>query len=306
MPLPNFLIVGAAKAGTTAIYEYIKQHPDIYMPDKIKEPTFLSGLTREDLAHWNADYLTHMMVFNFDDYIDLFNEAAGIKAIGEASVSYLFFYASTIPRIQNILGKDVKIIISLRNPVDRMFSQYTHLLRDGFETRSFDEALATAKKKTRKAWWNDLDLQVSCYADQVKAYIDAFGKENVHIIIYDDLVRDQQRVIASIFDFLEVDSTFRPDISKKYNVTGVPKSKIIYTLFNRRHPVKEVLKLFVPAALRRSIRNSQIVNQLIRRNLKKPQIPPATRTALVQYFQDDINQLQPIIERDLSLWRQDV
>jgi hypothetical protein len=302
MALPNFLIVGAAKAGTTAIYQYIKQHPDIFMPETTKEPTFLTGLTRKDLAHMNPDHVDRTIIFDIDSYVHLFSTAEAEKAIGEASTAYLYFFESTIPRIKEILNDDVKIIIILRNPTDRIFSQYTNLLRDGQENRSFQEALEASKKKTQKDWWHDLDLDIGCYYRQVKAYLDAFGRDNVLIILYDDLIQQQLTTIQTIFRFLEVDDAFVPDISVKYNVTGIPKSKFIHNLLRQPHPVKDMLKPFFSQKFRQKIMHNRIINNLANRNLVKPQLPAAARKELNTWYQKDVLKLQELINRDLSRW----
>ena len=173
--LPNFLIVGAAKCGTSSLHNYLNQHPDVYMPSyneqgmKVKEPRFLiKNLVKDRL---------HNGIWNLESYQALFNHVVNEKAIGESTVLYLYYYNEAIKNIKKYLGDDVKIIIMLRNPVDRAFSAYTHVSRSMKELLSFEEALKIEKNRLE----NDIVLtpmvmykNMGLYHDMVKAYIDNF------------------------------------------------------------------------------------------------------------------------------------
>ena len=138
--LPNFLIVGAAKAGTTSLFEYLGEHPQIFTPAK-KEPKFFSyGCYPSPLKGPGDDLVESQIVKNFDEYKKLFDNSDAYPLRGEASPDSLYYWNGAIPKIKKILG-DVKIIIMIRNPANRAFSNYMHLIRDGRETLNFEAAL---------------------------------------------------------------------------------------------------------------------------------------------------------------------
>ena len=149
--LPNFLVVGAMKSGTTSLWRYLRQHPQIYMP-KLKEPRFLASSIFIKLGE--EHYKFHRIcksspICTFDDYIELFRDVKEEIAIGEASPHYLYLYSKTIPTIKNYLG-DVKIVIILRNPADRAFSAYKHnFLINRTETKSFEKCLELEEKRKK-------------------------------------------------------------------------------------------------------------------------------------------------------------
>jgi hypothetical protein len=162
--LPNFLLVGA-----TAIAGYLSQHPDIYV-SPIKEPKFFtSQFLRFPLQGPGDSFVENFTIKTFDAYKQLFRRVKDEKAIGDASVDNLYFHKEVIPLIKSCLG-DVKIIIVLRNPVERAFSAYKNLLRDSRETLSFEEGLNRERDRRQRGYeyiWRYLDLgfyyrQVRC------------------------------------------------------------------------------------------------------------------------------------------------
>jgi hypothetical protein len=218
MTFPNFLIVGAAKAGTTSLYHYLKQHPAIYMPLEVKETFFFSGLTKAQFPGVGNEY-GNSAVSELTAYENLFASVTHEVAIGEACVAYLYYYETAIDRILQILGSNTKIIICLRDPLDRAYSNYLHHVRDNLEPLSFLQAIQAQNSRREAGWWWGFDyLPVSFYFPQVKAYLDTFGRTQTLILRYDDLVQDPRAVLKTIFTFLEVDPTFAPDISIKHNV----------------------------------------------------------------------------------------
>ena len=155
--LPNFLIVGAAKCGTSSIQQYVQEHPEVLM-SRIKEPRFFISSIYTNLNPEDPRYraLLDLTTTDYSEYTRLFENGANYKAIGEATADYLYYYQEAIPNIKKYLNA-VKIIICLRNPIDRAFSSYKHLIRDQVETRTFDECLKL--EETRKKYnWSILNL----------------------------------------------------------------------------------------------------------------------------------------------------
>jgi hypothetical protein len=303
--LPNFLIVGAPKSGTTSLYHYLRQHPEVFMSQN-KEPRFLTSSLYENTDPNDPHYrfLNERTIFTFEDYVKLFEEAEREKAIGEATSTYLYHYETAIPQIQNFLG-DVKIIAILRNPVDRAFSAYTHLLREQFETLSFERCLELEEKR-RKANWSPLNFykDVGLYYKQVRGYMENF---EVRVVLYDDLAEDALGLIRDTYEFLKVDPSFVPDVSARYGVTGVPKGRLFYELLSfitRSNDFRDMVRPIVSVMLPQEKRSKllQDLKALRVRILVKPEMKPETRGYLENVFREDILKLQDLLDRDLSHW----
>ena len=302
MSLPNFLIVGAAKAGTTTLYRHLLQHPEIYMPEKLKETFFLSAISPATFSGDAAVYANDAIT-SLEDYQDVFRNSGNAIAIGEACVAYLYFHRQTIPRIKSVLGTDCKIIISLRNPVDRAFSNYLHHYRDGFEHKSFEEALSLEETRSRNNWWWGFQYRrVGLYAAQVSAYLEAFGSSNVKIVLSEDLWNDPDSVLRDIFRFLGVDTRFHPDTSLRFNVSGIPKKSAFNYLLGRKSYLRTSARLFVPRHLRRRIIRSRLFTRLKNRHLEKPMLNPRTRSLLLDYYTTDIRKLESLPGMKPTSW----
>ena len=294
--MPNFLIIGAGKAGTSSIYHYLKQHPQVYM-SPLKEPKFfaLEGETL-DFQGPDKDIVNRTSVNNLEDYQNLFQEASTEIAIGEASPVYL--YDPKAPSKIKTYLPEVKLIAILRNPVERAFSSFTHLLREGFETLSFEQALAEEENRIQKKWaplWHY--QQKGYYYEQLKRYYSIFKREQIEVYLYDDLRDNSTNLIQSIYKYVGVDDTFIPDLSKK-NVSGNPKSRFVHDLFTKDNQIKSLLKPLFPKQLRRNIADTAIEKNLG----AKPMLKGETRHQLQQLYREDVLQLQDLIGRDLSAW----
>ncbi len=278
--LPTFLIVGAAKAGTTSLYEYLAQHPAVFLP-KYKEP----------------HYFVNGYGFDLDAYLALFNGAAGKEARGEGSTSYL--YCPESPAwIRDVLGP-VKILILLRDPAERAFSLYSWMAMEGFEDAgTFEEALRREPARQTDEefirhnpefypdyWYYSSGL----YSEQVKRYYDTFGRGQVKVWLFEDLVKTPARVCTETFEFLGVDPTFSPRL-EVHNRSSMPWSvPLQYWLRTRA-------SRYCPGALRAAA---------MRWNNKwggTPQKPAAALATLRERYREDVARLQDLIDRDLSAW----
>ena len=223
--LPNFIIIGAAKAGTTSLCHYLTQHPRVYISEE-KEPRFFSPefYTRDTNGFLRSD--ARKEIFSLGEYQNLFESVTSEKAIGEATTEYLY-YPKTPQRIKDRIPA-AKLIAILRNPIERAFSAYCYQLRDGCETLSFEDAIAQSSIRAASNWrpgW--LYTQSGYYQEQLKRYYDLFPKEQIQIHLFSDFMRDPNAVCQQIFDFLEVESSFEvPDLSAK-NVSMIPKNQFV-------------------------------------------------------------------------------
>lgn len=286
----NFLIVGAAKAGTTSLYYWLKQHPEVFIPD-IEEPSyFVHGYS---LSDW-------------DKYLSLFEPGRGKRAIGEKSTAYLVAPESS-QWIRKMLG-DIKIIILLRNPVQRALSLYSWMVMEGYEWIStFEQAFAEEEKrfydesfrwKNPEYFWDYMYFRSGLYYEQVKRYIDAFGSELVKVYLFEDLVRFPAEVYTDVCNVLEVSTGFRPDFTPK-NPSKIPRSIALQYLLRKLQRSSRRL----PRGSRFIAR--QFVSLVMSLNKKvghKPKIPLEVKKRLREMYRTDITKLGELIQRDLSDW----
>ncbi|MDP9158641.1 MAG: sulfotransferase, partial [Acidobacteriota bacterium] len=251
MTLPNFLIIGAAKSGSTSLYEYLKQHPQVFMTIP-KEPTFFGNEGTDGLSHGphDEDRAYHSRVItNFSDYKALFDRVSDEKAIGEASIYYLYLPQAPA-QIQKYIPKATMFAV-LRNPADRAYSAYLHVVRQAREQRSFAEALKEEPARVRQKWnslWHFKSM--GFYYEQVKRYIDTFGREQLHIYLYEDLQREPLRLIKDVYQIVGVDSTFLPDTSKRYKQSYVPKNARLEKILYKSRVQVDFSKKYLPKRLR--------------------------------------------------------
>ena len=296
--LPNFLIVGAAKCGMSSLYYSLKQNPEVFMSNP-KEPDFFFAQFSKIPTNGIGDD-GYNIVQNFDEYCRLFENSTGKKAIGEASHTNLYYYRKTIPLIKQYLG-DTKIIIIIRNPVERAFAAYAELTLEGREFLSFEEALRQEPKRIAEGWrptWYYQDL--GFHTHQVKAYIDNFSA--VKVCLFDDLKRQPVAFIQELYSFLEVDDTFIPDMTTNYNISGVPKSKLFKSLFSRKPPLQSIVSFLGKRIFTEdgwSSMREKLKGKLLD---KSATIKPETKHYLENLYRHDIVKLQNLIGRDLTHW----
>jgi hypothetical protein len=289
MTMPTFLIIGAMKSGTTALYYYLEQHPQIYM-SPVKEPNFFCSEENSD-----GNFATRLGA-----YQELFRHVSVEKAIGEASHCYLY-EPEAAARIRDHLP-DAKLIAVLRNPVDRAYSHFLHMVRNGSEPLTdFAQALREEEAGGYQKGKVRGYIGRGRYYDQLKRYFDTFGRDRVRVYLYEDLSSEPVDTLQDAFRFLGVDASFVPDVSLRRNVSGDPKHKTIDRLLRKPSPIKDALKIYLPARLR--WRLSKAFDDLKTRNLvEPPAIQPEDRRQLIGVYRGDILRLQELIHRDLSGW----
>ena len=293
MALPNLLIVGAAKSGTTSLHNYLNQHPSVFMCSP-KEPHFLINKDIGEQRIPNG-------VLSVEDYKFLFKGSSTKKYRGESSVMYLSFPEFAIKNINKYLSKDVKIIIMLRNPVDRAYSGYQHVKRYNFmESLSFEKALDQSENRyhnTSNMTPASRYLELGMYFEQVKIFIEEF--DNVHVIIYDDYKNDFSSEMNNVFKFLDLDA-FKVNTDEKHMVGGWEwKNERIKSIMMKRTLFKRVLKFLFPF---KSLRKGIMVN-LRKRNINKiEKINPETEKWLKEYYKSDVKKLSLLLDKDLNNW----
>lgn len=293
---PDFFVVGAAKSGTSSLYNYLAQHPAVFMAEP-KEPHFFSEYRPpvEEVRH-------------LDEYLDLFQDVPDSVRAGEASTSYLYseIAAHNIDRFR----PDAKIIAVLRDPVSRAYSQYWNQVQEGVEPLSFEEALAAEPERIEQGWWYGFHyVEGGRYAGQVERYMDIFGRESVKVYLLEDLQQDASGVCRDIFSFLRVDPDESIRTEKTHNPGGAPRSALLAKVLR--------VNLLLFRWLGRRIRLGRggkggplptdrlkgIKNWLMEKNAASvPKMKPDTRTMLRRTFREDVLRLEGLIARDLRHW----
>lgn len=293
---PNFLIVGAARSGTTSLYYYLKQHPEISFP-KLKEPKYFSSINRTFPQKGPGDKnIDKYIIKDKEEYFKLF-EYLNTFRIGEASPDYLFYHLYTSKEIYNELG-DIPIIIILRNPIQRAYSAYSYQKRDSREKLSFRSALD--KEEERLA--NNYDFMwayknYGFYYEKVKSFLNKFS--NVKILLTENLQSDTNKILKETFEFLDVDSSYSPRTDIIHNASGNPSNFLTKFVLNRESTIstltRELLKKIIPR---------QILENYSSQHIKKSNISKEDYIYLESIFKDDILKLNRITSQDLDqLWK---
>lgn len=288
---PNFLVVGAAKSGTTSLFHYLNQHPDVYIPE-VKECRFFSQLSK-DFNGLGAEFFPNSGITDEEEYFKLFEGQEG-KVCGDISNDYLYYYDQSIDNIKKHLNDDVKIIIILRNPIDRAYSNYMHAIRDDWENLTFEESIIQEEYRIKHHWaWPYHYIKTGFYYNQVKAYLDNFS--NVKIYLYEDF-KEQKLLLNDLFNFLEI-KNYNVEDESIFNASGYPKNKIIHKFVNNESWIKTIVR---PVA--RKLLPKNFMSNLKNNNLKKVALDPKTRVYLQSIYIDDIQRLSSLIARDLTHW----
>jgi len=291
---PNLFIVGAAKSGTTSLHNYLNQHPDVFMCTP-KEPHFLinNEIGKERIP---------VGVCSKNEYLNLFQEGKEKRYRGESSVMYLMFPEVVIPKINQQFGEDCKIIIMLRNPIERAYSGFQHVKRYNAKEDCIDFKSAWSISEER--YFSKPDMtpasrykELGLYYKQVKLYLDEI--KSVHIIIYDDYQNDFQNEMKKVFDFLGINN-INIDSDKRHMVGGWQwENEKMKRLMMKKNPFKSFLKIIIPfKSLRNKIR--KIIQN--RNTLEVPEIKEGDRKMLKQFYTDDVNKLSELLGRNLKTW----
>lgn len=289
--LPNFIIVGAAKAGTTALYWYLAEHPAVYMSPVKETNYFAYNLDAGGRLLYGDPDVHRFPVKSLSEYEQLFADVGRATAVGEASPIYLES-PQAAGRIKELLPA-ARIICSLRQPVERAYSDYLMYLRR--RGRRFDPA----RELTAAADWAHPDsrwMQVSRYAQQLERYFEAFPRKQIHVLLIDDFRPSPLRAVQDVYRFINVDPAFAPDFDTPHAPGGMPASTLLEGIFTSG-AIMSAVKPWVPVSAANWIR------RLRTRNMRKPPaLPPALKQELTAHFRDDIARTSQLIGRSLEHW----
>lgn len=296
--MPDFLVIGAARAGTTALHRYLRQYPKVFMPNA-KEPNFFAfeGMDLR-VKGPGADYINNSTT-DLASYQSLFADVPDNFVCGEASPLYL--YSERAPnRIRHHIP-NVKMVVILRNPFEQAMSHYLYALKQRIEPLDdFTQALKAEEQRLNMNWQPLFGYsRFPLYATQLERYFAVFPREQFLIRLYEDFVSDPEQLMSDIAEFIGVDTSFVPDMSQQHNAGGVPKSKLFQDFLMKPNPITKAIGLVVPQELRWKIRD-----RLSAINLGQgDKMTVSAHEILSARFLPEIERLEKLLDRNLSTWK---
>ncbi len=300
---PNFLILGAGKSGTTSLFHYLNQHPQVYM-SPIKEPDFFAVEGEKEVSpEEDPEGLYHYpwAVRDLEGYKNLYKDVSDEIAVGESSTMYL--YKPKAPANIKKYVPHAKMIAIFRDPVSRLYSRYLHLAReDRLPTENFSDCL----DKT-SIWWRRDDLvQEGFFYKHLSRYFEMFDRKQFKIFLYEDLRKKPEEVMKEIYQFLGVDDSYKPNMDVRFNVSGVVKNRFLNRFIGQDSIFKKSIGRITPglwSKLSGSMLMQKMVGNLRAKNLGRPEIDQEVKRKLVEeVYKDDILKFQELINRDLTSW----
>ncbi len=305
---PDFFIIGAAKSGTTSLYEYLKQSEDIYF-SPIKEPNYFSDDI--DVSKFSKTYRRNTFlavdkyfkentlhdipltfIRNKDYYEQLFLGGTNYKIRGEASTSYL--YSKTAAKNIYNFNQDSKIIAILRNPMGRAFSHYQMAVRYGHTNLDFKNAVKKDHSRDVKGWGiSELFIELGLYFEQLERYFKVFPKEQIKIFLFDDLKSDPQKFVNECCNFIGI-SEFELDNKSAHNVKEIPEN-IKLNYFLTKSGIKSLVRKVLPKSTTDELSKSFYKKSKIRLNREDFNF-------LLSFYKEDIEKTASLLNLDLSYW----
>ena len=293
---PDFLVIGAARSGTTALASFLGEHPEIFVSSP-KEPHFLAfphggpqfrGLGDDDLVNRPA-------VRGLREWEGLFRGRREPRR-GEGSVTTLCFPETSIEAIERYCPENCRFVVMLRDPVDRAYSSWLYLRSRGYDAGSFEQCLEAEDRRARAGWSHMWQLRrLSRYGDQLAPFLDSFG-ERVLVVIQEEFVAEPVGQFRRVLEFLDVDPEVAIDVTRRVNEGGTPRSRAVATTLNvlrRSAPAGRLVRSLVPERRREQVRSA---------SLRGGSVDPGTRSALAASLHADIRSLEGLLGRDLGIW----
>jgi len=300
--LPNFLVVGFPKCGSTSLHYFLDVHPEIFMPEQ-KEIHFFSYDKVNPLNKGPKDkHVKKLQIGKFKDYKKLFKPIEDIQLAGEVSPSYVNYPKDCIPKIKETLGNP-KIIIILRDPIDRAYSNYLHLYREKRETLGFYDALKEEEKRKQLGysdfWYYRFN---SDYYEKVVAYNDAF--KEILIVEAEQLKANTKKTMSKVYKFIGVSEDFEPEnIDKSYNEGGLYKSNLITDFFFQQSKARDIARKIIPAKRSMKHLKQKIISKY---KQEAPEIDVRAKLFLIDSLKTDTKKLKETFNLTCMNWHEEL
>ena len=306
--MPDFLLIGAAKAGTTSLFDYVCQHPKVYAPS-LKEPNFFALPDRQDEPGLRlpgtgpGDQYVGDVVCKVERYRALFQGAKHDQLTSEASVSTLFAPGAA-ERISAFAPR-ARLVVLLRDPVERAWSQYLHHVRDSREPLDFASAIRAEETRMAAGWeYSWAYVAGGRYAEQLARFFAVFPSEQIGVWLFEDLRQDPARITLEVLAFVGIADKdlagWRPDISHSHNRSGLPRGGWLGRAVLRPSPLRTWIRNHVPRAWGHAAME-RLRSLVVKRD--KPAVPADVAESLRAEYADDIVRLEGMIGRNLSAWK---
>ena len=279
MPLPNFIIFGAVKSGTGALHQYLSHHPEIFT-SPLKEPRFF--VNDASISPHDREAAHSTSITSLEEYSQCFDGATHEKAIGEASSNYIYS-GRAARRIKEVIPQ-VRLIASLRNPVDRAYAHY--MMLKASRKKAVSEILTDGRNESWAA--------CSLYHEKLKPYFDIFRRDQVKVVIFEEWVVNTAEALKEIYQFLGVDDSFEIASHIRYR-PGV----VTWPMARKVGWVQEI-KPYIPT---RVLMTLNAIKAKV--SPERHRLSPEARREMVSWYHDDILKLQDLLHRDLSVWLED-
>jgi hypothetical protein len=302
---PNFFFIGGMRCGSTSLNLMLEQHPEIYM-SPVKEPHYYLAEAFRNLKEPSPENRDFLKKFEKNGkyrtdatYQSLFKEVGGAKIVGESS--HYIYYSKTAGAIYKHCP-EARILVCLRNPVDRLFSEYLLFLRERLETGCFADYVARCAAGYLNGNIPDKinvpKLNKGLQAELLVPWINQFGRDQIKLVLFDDLNESPAETMMDIFSWLEIDESF---VVQKIHAQkgGALKAKWMNDVMNSKHKLLNDVKSLMPKSLKIRLRSS-----IYSKILERPEIEAETRAFLTQFYRDDVEKLSDIVDKDLSAWCQ--
>lgn len=297
--LPTYALIGVARAGTTAIAEALRRHPGAFFTTP-KEPHYFAfaGQSLAFTGPGDDTGINQAAITDTGAYLALYDGSGDSLARGEGSVSTFYYYEHAIPAIHS-LSPELRMIVVLRDPVDRAFSSFQYQRMRGREPESDFAAALAAEPSRREAGWHHIwhYTGMSRYADALEAFISTFGRERLCVLMYDDVVADPEAALQQVYRHLGLDPAGAPvPGAPRVNTSGETRLATVQAVANqlrRRPAIRKAGRLLVPFAARERLR---------RWNQGSASVPESMRRELAPTFAADLDRVERLLGRSVPRW----
>lgn len=299
--LPSFFLLGAAKAGTSAFFDMLARQPGIFLPALKESNYFALGDQPPRFSGPGDDSgINGRSIWRREDYAALFRDASPDQVIGEASVIYLA--STTAASAIKAAVPDARLLAILRDPVERAYSAFRHLRRDGREEyEDFGRALAAEEERVAAGWeplWHY--QRVGRYADQLETWLEHFPRDQMLIVSYERFRDDPQSVLVEACRFVGTEARSFEGLARSVNASGSPRSRRLQRLLIGDNAIKRTVRPLVSARLRR-----RVWQALMRRNTRRTPagLPIGVEAELRERFRPQVERLEQLLGWDLTSWK---